>query len=66
MHKDLTLASKLGQDMGAPLTTGNYAREVFRSALNQLGDDADITQIIRIFEAAAGVDICVAQEIFDR
>ena len=66
MHKDLTLASKLGQDMGAPLTTGNYAREVFRSALNQLGDDADITQIIRIFEAAAGVDICEAQEIFDR
>ena len=66
MHKDLTLASKLGQDMGAPLTTGNYAREVFRSALNQLGDDADITQIIRIFEAAAGVDICLVQETFDR
>ena len=26
MHKDLTLATKLGQDMKAPLTTGNYAR----------------------------------------
>ena len=64
MHKDLTLATKLGQDMGAPLTTGNYAREIFRSALNQLGEDVDITQIIRIFESAAGVDICAVQEGF--
>jgi 3-hydroxyisobutyrate dehydrogenase len=66
MHKDLTLATKLGQDLGAPLTTGPYAREVFRSALNQLGQDVDITQIIRIFEAAADVDICAAQDDFDR
>ena len=42
MHKDLTLATKLGQDMKAPLTTGNYAREVFRMALNELGEDVDI------------------------
>jgi hypothetical protein len=47
-----------------PLTTGNYAREVFRSALNQLGEDVDITQIIRVFESAADVDICAAQENF--
>lgn len=66
MHKDLTLATKLGQDMGAPLTTGNYAREVFRSALNKLGEDADITQIVRVFEEAAGVDVCAAQEAFKR
>ena len=64
MHKDLTLASKLGQDLKIPLATGNYAREVFRSALNQLGDDVDITQIIRLFEHAAGVDVCAAQESF--
>lgn len=66
MHKDLTLATKLGQDMQVPLTTGGYAREVFRSALNRLGEDADITQLIRIFEEAAGVDICAAQEAVDR
>ncbi len=64
MHKDLTLATKLGQDMQIPLATGNYAREVFRSALNELGDDVDITQIIRLFERAAGVDVCAAQENF--
>ena len=66
MHKDLTLATKLGQDMKAPLTTGNYAREVFRMALNELGEDVDISQIIKIFERAAGVDICEAQQSFKR
>lgn len=60
MHKDLTLATKLGQDMKVPLMSGNYAREVFRLALNELGDDVDITQLIRIFEKAAGVDVCAA------
>ncbi|MEC8289851.1 MAG: NAD(P)-dependent oxidoreductase [Pseudomonadota bacterium] len=66
MHKDLTLATKLGQDMKAPLTTGNYAREVFRMALNELGEEVDISQIIKIFERAAGVDICEAQQSFQR
>lgn len=65
MHKDLTLATKLGQDMKAPLTTGNYAREVFRMALNELGEDVDISQIIRVFERAADIDICEAQKRFD-
>ena len=65
MHKDLALATKLGQDMKAPLTTGNYAREVFRMALNELGEDVDISQIIRVFERAADVDICDAQKTFE-
>lgn len=60
MHKDLTLATKLGQDMAAPLQAGNHAREVFRTALNELGDDVDITQIIRLFERAARVDVTKA------
>ncbi len=61
MHKDLTLATKLGQDMKVPLMCGNYAREVFRAALNDLGDEVDITQLIRLFEQAAGVDVCAAR-----
>lgn len=60
MHKDLTLATKLGQDMQVPLMAGAHAREVFRLALNELGDGVDITQLVRIFERAAGVDVCVA------
>ena len=66
MYKDLSLATQLGQDLKAPLTTGNYAREVFRRALNELGEDVDITQIVRLFERGADVDICVAQEAADK
>jgi 3-hydroxyisobutyrate dehydrogenase len=60
MHKDLTLATKLGQDMKTPLMTGGFAREMFRLALNELGEEVDITQLIRVFERAAGVDVCAA------
>lgn len=66
MYKDLSLATKLGQDMKVPLTTGNYAREVFRAALNDLGEDVDITQLVTVFEKAAGVDVCAAQEAHDK
>ena len=62
MYKDLSLATKLGQDMKAPLMTGVHAREVFRMALNELGEDVDISQIMKIFEHAAGVDVCEAQK----
>ena len=58
MYRDLVLATRLGQHMGAPLTADNHAMELFRSALEELGEDVDITQLIRIFEQAAGVDVC--------
>ena len=57
MYKDLTLATGLGRDLKAPLTAGAQARELFRRALNELGDDADITQLVRVFERAAGVNV---------
>ncbi|MEE2720865.1 MAG: NAD(P)-dependent oxidoreductase [Pseudomonadota bacterium] len=66
MYKDLSLATQLGQDFKAPLTTGNYAREVFRRALNELGEDVDITEIVRLFERGADVDVCAAQEAADK
>ena len=66
MYKDLSLATQLGQELKAPLTTGNYAREVFRRALNELGEDVDITQIVRLFERGADVDVCAAQEAADK
>lgn len=58
MHKDLSLATRLGQDLGVPLVSGGLAKETFLRALNELGDDADITQLVRLFERAAGVDVC--------
>ena len=64
MYKDLSLATQFGRDLDSPLKTGAYAREVFLAALNELGEDVDITQLIKIFERAAGVDICDAQKQF--
>ena len=58
MYKDLALATRLGQDLEAPLAAGGHAREVFRRALNELGADVDITQLVRLFERDAGVDVC--------
>lgn len=57
MYKDLTLATGLGHDLKVPLTAGAQARELFGRALNELGDDVDITQLVRIFERAAGVNV---------
>ena len=58
MYRDLVLATRLGQHIGAPLTAGNHARELFHSALEELGDNVYITQLNRIFEQTAGVDVC--------
>ena len=57
MYKDLTLATGLAQELKVPVTAGAHARELFRRALNELGDDVDITQLVRIFECAASVDV---------
>ncbi len=58
MHKDLVLATGLGQEMKVPLSAGCHAREVFCRALNELGTEVDITQLVRIFESDANVDVC--------
>ena len=57
MYKDLTLATGLAQELKVPLTAGAHARELFRRALNELGEDVDITQLVRIFECAASVNV---------
>jgi 3-hydroxyisobutyrate dehydrogenase len=61
MYKDLVLATRLGEALGARLSAGELARDTFLRALNELGDDVDITQLVRIFEREAGVDVCVAE-----
>ena len=64
MYKDLQLVTKLAQDMKVPLTAGSQAREMFCRALNELGEDADITQLVRVIESAADIDVlCGAQDV---
>jgi 3-hydroxyisobutyrate dehydrogenase len=61
MYKDLVLATRLGEALGARLSAGELARDTFLRALGELGPDVDITQLVRIFEREAGVDVCAAE-----
>ena len=53
MHKDVSLATKLGEDSETPLQLATIVREIYRRAVDELGADADISTLIRLYEDAA-------------
>jgi 3-hydroxyisobutyrate dehydrogenase-like beta-hydroxyacid dehydrogenase len=55
--KDLTLATKLGLESKSPMLLGNMVRELYQIVGNELGQDADITKILRLFERQSGVTV---------
>jgi 3-hydroxyisobutyrate dehydrogenase len=55
MVKDLTLACQLGSSVAAPVLVANAVRARFEAGANELGPDANIDEIARLFEAGAGV-----------
>ena len=57
MHKDVRLATKLGVDTETPTRLGDMVREIFQTAVNEHGADADINQLIRVYEKEAGTGI---------
>lgn len=57
MLKDVRLATELGQKCGAPMHLGGLVRENLLAALNDLGPRADVNEIVRRYERAAGVRI---------
>jgi 3-hydroxyisobutyrate dehydrogenase len=57
MLKDVRLATELGQQSGAPMHLGALVRENLLAALNELGAKADVNEIVRRYERAAGVKI---------
>lgn len=57
MHKDLSLAAKLGADSGTPMRLADMVREIYRDAVARLGPDADICTLVRLYEEAAGVEL---------
>jgi len=57
MLKDVRLATELGQKSGAPMHLGGLVRENLLAALNDLGPKADVNEIVRRYERAAGVKI---------
>lgn len=55
MVKDLNLVSQLAAGCGAPLLIANAVRCAVEAAANELGRDANIDEMARLFEARAGV-----------
>jgi 3-hydroxyisobutyrate dehydrogenase len=57
MHKDVRLATELGGASGSPMVVSGVVRELFQSALNEEGADADVNTMIRLFERQAKVKV---------
>ncbi|UVH60549.1 NAD(P)-dependent oxidoreductase [Variovorax paradoxus] len=55
MVKDLDLATQLAAGCGAPMVIANAVRNTVEAAANELGQDANIDEMSRLFEARAGV-----------
>ena len=55
MAKDIGLASDLAVSCGAPMLIANAARSVVEAGVNELGAEANIDELARLYEARAGV-----------
>jgi 3-hydroxyisobutyrate dehydrogenase len=55
MAKDIGLAADLGMACGAPMLIANAARSVVEGGVNELGADANIDELAKLYEARAGV-----------
>jgi len=57
MHKDVTLATKLGQDSAVPMPVAGLVRELYRTAMNEFGGDIDLCELLYYYERVAGVKV---------
>lgn len=62
VHKDLRLFTEQAELLGVPLLLGSVVRHVWFSALTVLGAGADFTEIIKVIECAAGVQVPVSRD----
>ena len=56
-HKDVTLATELGREMGVPMRIANLAREEMTEAMNRGWENRDSRVAMLLQEERAGVDI---------
>ncbi len=55
LHKDIGIAVDLMKDMGVPADVTRTAWELYGNAREELGDDADYLEVIKLLETEAGV-----------
>ena len=58
-HKDVSLATALGRELGVPLRLANLTLEEMTEALNRGWADRDSRIIMKLQQERAGVDIAV-------
>jgi len=56
MHKDVRLATELGVASAAPMPVCNLVREIFQTAVNEQGADADVNCLVHLNERQAQVE----------
>src|SRR5262249_43515109 len=56
MHKDVRLATELGVASAAPMPVCNLVREIFQTAVNEQGADADVNCLVHLNDRRAEVD----------
>ena len=61
-HKDAGLCLDEAEALGVPLIMGSAARQVLTMTKAEFGPDADFTNMIRLFERWAGVEVKVAEK----
>ncbi len=57
LHKDVRLACQLGADSGVPVRFGNLAQEVYQTALNEMGPDAQVNTVALTMDRLAGTHV---------
>jgi 3-hydroxyisobutyrate dehydrogenase len=60
MVKDLDLSCRIGAECGAPMFIAHAVRCTVEAAANEIGPDANIDEMARLFAARAGVDFAEA------
>jgi 3-hydroxyisobutyrate dehydrogenase len=60
MHKDVRLATDVASQSGVPMPLASAVREVLQTAINELGSETDLNDLIRVSERQARVDIVPA------
>src|SRR5258708_27370970 len=61
-HKDVSLATELGREVGVPMRLANLALEEITEALNRGWGDRDSSSFMLLEEKRAGVQIAVPLE----
>lgn len=57
MHKDVRLATQLGLASASPMQISGLVREIFQTAINDLGEKQDVNAMIEMYEKRSGVKI---------